>query len=767
MYSDLPDGLDDHVEAQEDSTELFDGLCQVIVKLRTEAINGRKGTGIEQTWTDCEDAYLGIDNCNRHEFAGAKWAKPMTMDGPLVAVGEGKSDGKSTAFVRITSRYVDMGAAKINEITTPIDDKPFSATPTPVPTLKDALKEKTPLTTETGQQVMRPQNEDAPSEMVQATVGDLAKVEMEKASVSAEKAENRMYDWMIEGGYQAEKKSLIFDAARIGTGVMKGPFPSFKKSVKRIDKKVQQVVKMIPGFKSISPWNFYPDPACGENIHDGDYAFECDSITESKLLALKKQKLPDGKAIYIADKIDKVIEEGPDKCNIDDAGNPNNKKNKKQYRIWYFTGMIRREQMKMLNVVGVEELPADLVEVSAVITLVNDTIIRANVNPLTTSGDLSYRVLRWSPRTGSWTGVGPGEQISMPQKAVNASTRAMLTNAGLTSGLQIVLDRSQIAPSNGEWVITPNKFWDLVPGATADDIRKIFQVFEFPSRQKELLEMVNHFMKVAEEATNIPLIAQGRQGPNPKGTLGEAQIEDDNAHTLLRSLANQIDNDVQIPLVLNLYEWLLLDDDVPEDEKGDFDINAKGSIILVEKAIQEIVMGQLLAASADPGLGLDREKLMTEYIKSKRIDPRKVMLTEEQKKKISEQPQPEDPTITAAKIRAEAQIKSSAGRDSATVEKSKLDTDRDLQYQDSLNRRAEIQEQGNQEELAMRRELEIYKENNSLKKELDKIKADLAKTQMELKMQEKLAMLNSAAAQVADTEMEPVGRAKTGEAFQA
>ena len=508
--------------------------------------------------------------------------------------------------------------------------------------------------------------------------------------------------------------------------MLKGPFPSFKKSVKRIDRKVQQVTKLIPGMKSVSPWNIYPDPACGESIHDGDYIFECDSITESKLAALKKQKLADGKPIYIADQIDKVIEEGPDKCNTDGNGNPNNKKHKKQFRIWYFTGMLRREEMRLLNVVGVDELPSELLEISAVITMVNDTIIRANPNPLTTSGDLPYRLLKWSPRIGSWTGVGPGEQVSMPQKAVNASTRAMLNNAGLSSGLQIVLDRTQIAPADGNWAITPNKFWDLVPGATSDDIKKIFQTFEFPSRQEELLNMVNHFMKVAEEATNIPLIAQGRQGPNPKGTLGEAQIEDDNAHTLLRSLAHQIDYDVQVPFVLNLYEWLLLDDDVPEEEKGDFDINAKGSIVLVEKAIQEIVMGQLLAASVDPALGLDREKLMVEYIRSKRIDPRKVMLTEEQKKKIAEQPPPEDPTITAAKIRAEAQIKASAGHDQATVEKSKLDTDRDFVYQESLNRRAEIQAAGDQKDLELRRELEIYKENNSLKKELDKIKADLA-----------------------------------------
>jgi len=122
--------------------------------------------------------------------------------------------------------------------------------------------------------------------------------------------------------------------------------------------------------------------------------------------------------------------------------------------------------------------------------------------------------------------------------------------------------------------------------------------------------------------------------------------------------------------------------------------------------------------------------------------------------------------VFAAKIRADATIKTAQSRDAATVEKSKLDTDRDTQYQNSLNRRAEIQADSDAAELAQRKELEIYKENNSLKKELDKIKAHLAEVTMELTTQKELAHASNNAKQVAETDMEPVGRAPAGEAFQ-
>ena len=77
-----------------------------------------------------------------------------------------------------------------------------------------------------------------------------------------------------------------------------------------------------------------------------------------------------------------------------------------------------------------------------------------------------------------------------------------------------------------------------------------------------------------------------------------------------------------------------------------------------------------------------------------------------------------------------------------------------------------IAEEGKQRELALRRELEVFKENNSLKKHLDDIKAELAQTAAELKLQRELAMASNRAKQVADTNMEPVGRAENGKAFQ-
>jgi hypothetical protein len=111
--------------------------------------------------------------------------------------------------------------------------------------------------------------------------------------------------------------------------------------------------------------------------------------------------------------------------------------------------------------------------------------------------------------------------------------------------------------------------------------------------------------------------------------------------TWLRDIGYAYDNYITEPLVDAYYEWLLLDPSVPDEEKGDFVIRANGSAAMVERAIQEQTLLSLLQAVANPAFDLDPAKLMQEYLKGKRLDPRKVQLSDEDKaKRDAQQPPP-------------------------------------------------------------------------------------------------------------------------------
>lgn len=767
-------------------------IGQVMVKLRDEAKQARKASGIEDVWLACEEAYVGIDNANRHEFAANRWVKPMSPDGPLTRETQTPSDGKSTIFIPITSRYVDAGAAKLSEILLPLDDKAFSFSETPVPDLielkddtsqivdeklgplwRPPRKGETPVN-QAGQQpppvasggqpvavpapadgAVLPAGAAAPPGQVPLTAKDVAEEQIEIARQKAKKAEKRIYDWMVECQHTAEAEKVIFDSARLGVGVLKGPFPIAKREVVA-NKAGEGVAVMIrnsvkPGDKWVDPWNFFPDPACGENVHNGDHCFERDFFSEHQIRNLLK--VPG----YIRSQIEMVIALGPTGGKDEDAEKPNKpaaEQRKNQYEIWWFHGVLSRDDYWCICHAAGQTTTSDGLneQVFAIVTMIGDHVVKAAFNPLD-SGELPYHAVPWRRRPGQWAGIGVAEQVSAAQRITNASMRAMLNNAGVSAGAQIVLNRAGISPADGKWVITPNKLWYY----ESDDnmaVEEAFGMFAVPNTTSQLNEIVQLGMRLAEESTNIPLVTQGQSGPTQPDTLGGMQLQNNNANQLLRQIGRTFDDYITEPLVRQYYEFLLLDPDVPDDEKGDFSINAHGSAALVERAIQDQMLGQMLAVSKDPAYGLNPRKTMKEFLKSKRFDPRTLENTEEEQARIDSQPPPKPYQIDVATINAQSREKIAA--EAVEIDKGELTLEAHRLRDESAARIRELENQ------------------------VDDMKVRLAETTMKLNTQVQLAQRAAAEGknkpgkrirsqrvpQVANAAIEPAGRAPNGQAFQ-
>lgn len=782
--------LEDQQSPAEERENRLHDISAAVLRLREDAVGARRESGIEQIWADCEDAYLGIDNLNRPAERG-RWSKPTSMVGPVTKDTGRQENSKSTAFVRLTARYVDMGAAKISEIILPIDDKAFSFGPTPVPELAEKVEDATPVAGPDGQALMRPQTQEETAQAaqqvqgvpgqpqtpvaqaVQVTVGDVAKRQLEKAKQSAEKAEKRIYDWMVESRYPMQMRKVMFDAARIGVGILKGPYPENRRgqkfSVEGGVAKLTLTNRVAPACKWINPWNFFPHRACGEDIHTGDYVFEYDTISEATLRGLKGAQDQLGKNIYIGSQIDKVIANGPQRDKDFDGRNPaetSNTERNGQYGIWYFTGTLKRSDfLNCEPAIGDEDLPEDLQHINCIVTMVNDCVIGATLNPFE-AGNFAYHVFPWSRRAGYWAGIGVGEQVALPQQMVNAGTRRLLDNAGISSGAQIAVRRGGIVPADGNWTITPDKLWYMTEDAGSDDIRKVFMSVEFPNLGAQIMAIIQYGFKLAEEASNIPLISQGQTGAQDPQTFGQAELQNSNANSLLRNIAYNVDDCITEPFVTRCYDWLLMDPEVPEDEKGDFEINARGSIAMVEKAIQEQTLAMLGAMTLNPAYGMDPKRWAAEFVRVKRMDPSRLQYSEDEQKKMASQPPPEPPAVTAAKIRAASAEKIATARDQITLQKSKMDTDRDTAYTQSLERRDATMAASRREELAIKREIAYLTLQINKGISVDANKTKLADTVMKLQTTKQLAMSGARAGSMPTPPVEPPGRAPAGQSFQ-
>jgi len=717
----------------------LDSLAQALVQKRKEAIEFRAGQGIETAWEEDKNFYDG------DETYATKFEKPATSDG-RVRVQE-SSDKKF--FVNITRPYVDMAASRAADMLFPNDDQPFDLDPTPIPEIDDY---------EDSEELMTfPDGTEAPAK-------DVVRMIREKAQEIAERSKLRIWDWLVESGWHMEGRRLITDAAKIGTGVIKGPIPEYK-SVKKVKRdettggvtiSIEQVIK--PTSKRISVENLYPDPACGENIHNGSYIWEKDCLSKKQLMDLLGKD-------YLDDQILKCLKAGPESY-----GEPDEEgKTKNTYDLWIFHGLIEAEDLAAAGCECGDEEYDGSKTIPAIITMVNDKVIKAAVSPLD-SGEFPYDVIPWERIDGYWAGRGVARQIRTPQRILNAATKKMLDNAAMSSDPIVFLRKAGIEPADGKWEITPGKIFFVDDEAE----RKVGDALYFsniPNNQKAFESIVQYALDLAERVTNMPLIMQGQQGLASE-TVGGMQLLQNNASSVLRMIAKNFDA-MTTSHVSRHYEWLLLYGD-DEEEKGDSSIVAKGSTTFYERDAYNQAILQMAAIVKDPAFEINPAKWSTEALKAQKIDPSTIKYTKEELEQMAQAMQQQQP---AQDPRIAGQLEIAQTRVQGELEKATLVQQSDmaeLQLKQAIEQ-AKLDFQAQQAQ-AQREHEQLMKQMDFQMKtmefaqqrqlQLDDVKAQLAGITMKLATQKELSAAKTPAPQVATPMIEPAGRAPAGEAFQ-
>ena len=594
----------------------YSALEIAIADKRKDAVSFRQNLGIEQELALCEEAYEGVDSANRsgEGYTSARYGKPVSPEGG--SRGQINAHGtRSTVFLNITRPYADAAAARVADMLIPTDDRNFEIVPVPIPE----------FTVPVG---------NAPSQQIHAEIVSKIEAERERAEASAIKAQTRIDDWLIKCQYHAELRKVIEDSARLGTGVLKGPYPKRvkKKSVTVKDGKVvvEMLDEIIPASHRIDPWNLYPDPSCGENIHNGSYIFEREFMSAAQVRGLIDQPG------YIQRALEKVLKEGPT-ANREAARKTDytvTLAGSHRFDVWFFSGQISRKDMEQHSSdgdVGYESTE----HVDVICTLINDRIVKITRAYLD-SGEFCYDLVPWQRRVGVPWGIGIVKQINVPQRMVNGAIRNMSDNAALSSAPQIVRMRGVVDPADGVDEISPRKVWWCDPNTSVDDIQKAFMAIQIPTMQQELLNIAQFALQQAENVTGMPMLMQGNQG-SASGTVGGMDLLNNNANSVLRRMAKTFDDSITEPHIRRYYEWILLYGD--EEEKGEFQIDARGSSSLVDRDIQRRAILNLGALVVNPAYGADPEAWFREAMRANKLEPERLAMSSKKKKAIEAQQQ--------------------------------------------------------------------------------------------------------------------------------
>ena len=733
----LPEAADIDAKTMMQRGQIWGLAVTEIMRRRDDAINYRQQEQIEWVWSAAELTYGQTDD----QQQGWRTKTDLADSGAMSQQDDVQT--RSDAFVRMAARYADAGYAKAAEYVIPPDEKLFRFRPTPIP-------------------------QEADGTPIPADVAEAAMLE----------AETWVYDWLTEGRFVGTLRKVIFDCARLGCGVIKGPLPKRKR--RRRGRRgsdhqwsIEAAMDMRPESAWVDPWNLFPDPACGEDVQNGDFIFERGFMSRRQVMAL----LDDPR--YDAQAVETVLQEEPKgrTTGASSASDPRTPAQKQtQYEVWWYYGMMPAETLGLRFPKQYAELSERYPDgwagrdVPVLVTMVHDHVLSATLGTFD-SGDFPFDVVYWTRRPGYWAGIGIIEQVMLPQKLINAATRAWIDNAAISSGPQVVLDDSAIYPADGVYRIEANKIWLKTADTGIDDVAKAFTTYDIPSHASDLKAMIEYAKSLFEESTNMPLVTQGQSGKSQPKTFGGMSLLNTNANQLLRQVVENFEEQLLMPHLSRYYEWLIVDPRVPDSAKGDFRVQANGAVALIDRDQQDQLLLQLMDAAHAPQIfGLDGKRLVRKFLKSRRINPEDVMHTPEELKRLAEN-QPPPPQIAVAQMRREADQEKLLGKLRETQGQQEIERDRVGVQAAQMMQTAQAQADATEVKLRhmeLEFNIRLLQYATQEKITVQQANASLTETVMELKVQKELAVMEPPpTGQVRKPRTEPKGKAPKGRAYQA
>ncbi len=761
----------------EDIVDQLDSLGLRLAATRSEAIDGRGNSGIEDEWLEDEEYYEGIDDANRSELKAWR-GKPLGA--PAIEPEDQESQG-STIFLNITRAYVDAVAARMGDMMLPTSDKAWAIRPTPRPEIEGLAEGKVPKAI---RESIEGATEDPEMRATQeADAIDQGKQIVKTAKEAAKRAETQIDDWHIESQFNSHNRRLIEDAAKVGCGVLKGPIPVKSSKLIFKDGKLKQVEEIKPASIRVFYRNFFPDPACGEDIHNGNYTWERDDITRAGLMKLI------GTPGYIDSQVKKVIMEGPmiaeaafiAGTDTPGLGTNSADKRKNLFEIWYYHGIMSNKDLLAIDILSEKEnLKFDKDEefVHVQCTMVNNRVIKTTVSHLA-NGEFPYDVMVWQRRLGMPFGIGVARQLRPAQRIIVGAMRHMMDNAGVAGGPMLYIDTNLVQAAEGPNEVKP---WKVFIGADdadphANRAKEAIQFLKAPMIQQELQNIIELGLKLAEDITGLPLIMQGQTNQATPETLGGMMLQNYNASSVLRRVARLYDDIVTTPHIRRYYKHILQyskDDSL----KGDFNIDARGSSALIEKDAANQALLQIGQYMLNPVFKKDPQKWMNKVLKAYHIDPEVLDYDDEEWQGIVEnmsQP-PTDSSLEVAQLNQQTTLQiaemNAANAENAKrfdVEAQGAMKEKDQQFEAfKLQLKEQSDDKERQFKLAvsqMDQEFEAMivqlKEQGATDRQVSDIKQKVQDTVLKLQTQ---VSLNDNT--VATPAAEPEGRAPDGKSFE-
>ena len=437
------------------------------------------------------------------------------------------------------------------------------------------------------------------------------------AMVAAKKMEKKIHDQLNESGASKHLRSMAFEMALLGTGVMKGPF-AIDKEYPNWDEEgdYDPLIKTVPSTNHVSVWNFYPDPEA-TSMDDAEYVVERHKMSRNQLRGLR------GRPYFMDDSIQLVIDKGPDYVRKhwemkmeDDDSHPSDTERWEVLEFWGFVDTDILEE----NGIEIPRALRNLAEVNANIWVCNGEIIRCVLNPFKPSR-IPYYSVPYEHNPYSFFGVGIAENMDDTQTLMNGFMRMAVDNAVLSGNLLIEIDETNLVPGQ-DLSVYPGKVFRRQGGAPG---QAIFGT-KFPNVAAENMQLFDKARVLADESTGFPSFAHGQTGVSGVGrTASGISMLMSAANGSIRSVVKNVDDYLLAPIGRAFFAFNM-QFDFDESIKGDLEVMANGTESLMANEVRSQRLMQFLGVVQNPALApfAKMDYIIREIAKSMDLDPNKV-----------------------------------------------------------------------------------------------------------------------------------------------
>lgn len=475
-------------------------------------------------------------------------------------------------------------------------EKAFYIKPTPVPemspevveqavkrTMEDWLKEFA----ETGQ----PPSQDVIFEYAGMMRERVQRELEEDAKVRGGKMDRQLKDDFVEGRWGKKVDTFLNYYSTYGTAGLRSPvvrmrkMPAYEKT--KYGMRVVDKMRLVREGEPISPWDLFPSNGATD-FQDGD---NCVRVRYSPKDLRQLTKLPCYYEDNILDILSKCGQTGIHVRVTSDTERERLEKKDdsalKDRKILEGVEYWGQASGEMLIGMGVTRTPDktpikadEWYEVNAI--LMDGKIIYCRV--MDADEERPIDIAHVFTKAGSFWGEGPLQVVDHIQRLCNATTRNLLVNMGFASGPQAAMDDASRLHPMDDGRARPNKTWAFMNNGNS--AQRPINFWNIPSVAKELIEIFQFYMRLADELTGIPAFANGTDAAvGAARTKGGLEMLFGAANRGIKKIVGNMD-DMMRSCIMRYYWWHM---------RYNRDESIKGDIRVEVCGVRQFTMRESLA----------------------------------------------------------------------------------------------------------------------------------------------------------------------------